>query len=290
MPGRSSLDEAPSDPDDKDHEGLIAEVAEVAGVQAKSHAKRRHALLQQSLEGKTSSLIEQALAYKTGILLASRQMKSDVTSCPLNLALLLVMTHPHMMRVEERGVELKGFGHRCYVEEEGGKKDVAKRRKRKDAGRRMGLVKLGGIGGALALLLVVLRSRGLDVEIALTLLAVPLAIGASSVGHSGQTFGLGEFERFGVVRVLAGVQLGRMPEWRRACEQQRGMISLLPVHDIRDDLSRWNFAMLSKVLNGTIEKSQILSGRLGLVSTGSLYHEREDRQLYQNLFGQQNRG
>lgn len=142
MPGRSSLDEAPSDPDDKDHEVLIAEVAKVAGVQAKSHAKRGHALLQQSLEGKTTSLIEQALAYKTGIILASRQMKGDVTSCPLNLALLLVMTHPHLMCVEERGVEFKGFGHRCYAEEEGGKKDVAKRRKRKDAGRRMGLVKL----------------------------------------------------------------------------------------------------------------------------------------------------
>ena len=45
--------------------------------------------------------------------------------------------------------------------------------------------------------------RGLDVEVAMALLAVPLTIGASSVGHSGQSFGLGEFERFGVVRVLA---------------------------------------------------------------------------------------
>ena len=101
MPGHSSLEEAPNDPNEKDHEGLIAEVAKVAGVQAKSHAKRRHALLRQSLEAKTTSFIEHAPAYKTGILLASRQMKGDVTSCPLDLALLPVMTHPHMMRVEE---------------------------------------------------------------------------------------------------------------------------------------------------------------------------------------------
>lgn len=33
----------------------------------------------------------------------------------------------------------------------------------------------------------------LDVEVAMALLAVPLTIGASSVGHSGQSFGLGEF-------------------------------------------------------------------------------------------------
>lgn len=39
MPRRSSLDEAPNDPDDKDHESLVAEVAEVAGVQAKSHVE-----------------------------------------------------------------------------------------------------------------------------------------------------------------------------------------------------------------------------------------------------------
>lgn len=142
MPRRSSLDEAPNDSDDKDHEGLIAEFAEVAEVQANSHAKRRHALLRQSLEAKTTGFIEHPLAYKTGILLASRQMKGDVTSCPLNLALLLVMTHPHMMRVEERGVELKGFGHRCYAKEEGGTKDVAKRGKRKDARRRMELITL----------------------------------------------------------------------------------------------------------------------------------------------------
>ena len=64
---------------------------------------------------------------------------------------------------------------------------------------------------------------------------------------------------------------------------------LLPVHDIRDALGRRHFAMLSKVLLGTVEQSQIWGGRLGLVSTGSLYHEREDRQVYQNLFGQQNR-
>jgi len=44
----------------------------------------------------------------------------------------------------------------------------------------------------LLLLVVVLWRRGLDVEVAMALLAVPLTIGASSVGHSGQSFGLGE--------------------------------------------------------------------------------------------------
>lgn len=101
MPGRSSLDEASSDPDDKDHEGLIAEVTKVAGVQAESHVKGRHPVLRLTLEAKTTSFIEHPLAQRTGILFAIRQMNGDVTTCRLNVTLFLAMTYSHMMRVEE---------------------------------------------------------------------------------------------------------------------------------------------------------------------------------------------
>jgi hypothetical protein len=54
---------------------------------------------------------------------------------------------------------------------------------------------------------------------------------------------------------------GRLSELNALIEaglgRQRGMIWLLPVLYIRDALSRRNFALLSKVLNGTVEKSQI---------------------------------